>query len=411
MKPDVYTDLLAIVVDNDFVNDVRVTNQAQLIAESGIPVRVFAFPSKNTEYPGPNISIDPIPSFRGLKDKIKPLMNLVPIYEWWWTYHLKKKIGQHQGIFAIHVHDLYMAKAVKKAIGEKAIRLVLDLHENYPVAIKQYKWATKGFNRYLVRPGLWKRKEKEYLAYADYVIVLSSFFKETLQKKYPFLHDRNVIVLPNVQKVKKTPPSPDKIHRFFQSEDLIFGYFGVISKRRGILFFIDALLAGFERNPKWPVKFLLVGPIDKNERHLFAPALEKGIKSGILIHIPWIELSELNSYFGGIDVCISPLEKNDQHESGVANKLFQYMELGKPILASDCEPQKRLIEKSGCGWVYSWNSQSDLLDKIDRIVESKPDFFEIGDRGKAKIREEYNLETQGQVLIQLYNELRARAHS
>ena len=54
-------------------------------------------------------------------------------------------IYSKNSIDTIHAHDLYMSKCAHKAIksSKKEVELILDLHENYPVAVNSYNW-TKG---------------------------------------------------------------------------------------------------------------------------------------------------------------------------------------------------------------------------------------------------------------------------
>ena len=42
--------------------------------------------------------------------------------------------------------------------------------------------------------------------------------------------------------------------------------------------------------------------------------------------------------------------KNEQHESGVANKIFQYMWAGKPLIVSNCLPQQRMQSRQSWHW-------------------------------------------------------------
>ena len=67
--------------------------------------------------------------------------------------------------------------------------MILDLHENYPFVVTTYNW-TRGFLRSLLsQPEKWILKEKEYLSYANIIIVLSSDYKNTLTKRYPELKE------------------------------------------------------------------------------------------------------------------------------------------------------------------------------------------------------------------------------
>ncbi len=92
-----------------------------------------------------------------LPKKTKGLLVLLStnfsFYEFLWERNTAAFIQKSQ-LDALHVHDLYLAKAARKGIEktELSIPLTLDLHENYPTAINSYQWTTKGWRKHIVQP-------------------------------------------------------------------------------------------------------------------------------------------------------------------------------------------------------------------------------------------------------------------
>ena len=84
-------------------------------------------------------------------------------------------------------------------------------------------------------------------------------------------------------------------------------------------------------------------------------------------------------YLEIIDICLAPFHKNPQHESGVANKIYEYMLGARPIIASDCLPQQNLIEKHNCGLIFK--NQSEFKDKIIELIENKELRSTLGKNG------------------------------
>ena len=147
--------------------------------------------------------------------------------------------------------------------------MILDLHENYPYAVTTYNW-TKGFLRNMLsRPLAWQKKEKEYIGYADRIIVLSDDFRDELTGRYPELVKENFTALPNVPDLsqmehKKAVP----VNLNFKKDITVIFYFGVVAERRGIF---DALNV-FEQlaRENHPSCFLVIGPVDKKgQRKVF----------------------------------------------------------------------------------------------------------------------------------------------
>src|SRR5207245_4432058 len=52
------------------------------------------------------------------------------------------------------------------------------------------------------------------------------------------------------------------------------------------------------------------------------------------------------------DIGLIPHRVTAHTNSTIPNKLFEYMLLGKPVLATDMGPVRRVLEEVGCGLVY-----------------------------------------------------------
>jgi glycosyltransferase involved in cell wall biosynthesis len=103
------------------------------------------------------------------------------------------------------------------------------------------------------------------------------------------------------------------------------------------------------------------------------------------------------------DICLSPLVKNAQHESGVANKLFQYMFGRNPIIVSDCRPQMELVQSLNCGIAYS--NQQEFVDAIRVLVLDADLRQQMGDNGYRGLYDRYDNDQFERKLIGVYEGL------
>jgi glycosyltransferase involved in cell wall biosynthesis len=395
---------IGIIVDNEFNNDIRVLRETGILKEQGFEIYVLCFGFLKTyKNPTDSVSITRISIPRKLKDILFFLLNTFPGYEWLWTYRIRKFIVRN-GIEFLHVHDLYMARAAYNGIkkADRKIPLILDLHENYPFTVTTYNW-TKGFFRKLIsRPDEWQKKEHNYLGYADRIIVLSEDFRDELLKKYPEMGPETFVVLPNVPDLSQPEYKSERVvqNPFKQGFPIIF-YYGVIAERRGIF---DALRV-FNNLVKedFPVNLLLIGPVDKKDKPLFSELTGSELIIDRIHYIPWIESKEFPDYLRICDICIAPFHKNPQHESGVANKIYDYMLGGKPIIASNCKPQQNLIEKHECGIIFE--NLTEFHDGIIRLLNDKQLREKMGENGKKAILREYHTEVIKENLIRMYKSL------
>jgi len=263
---------IGVIVDNEFNEDIRVRKEVEILKGSGNNIFVLCFGFDDKTYPEvEGVNVKRIRIKKKYKDIIFGILNTVPLYESIWR-HQVKKFSERNAIDVLHVHDLYMSKASYQGMKDSGrdCPVILDLHENYPAAIKSYSWTKGKIRRFLVKPEAWGKKEKEYLQYASKIIVLSEEFKGELIEKYSFLKKNDIIVYPNVIDIQrfnafvidKSIPKRDKTTLL---------YFGAVAARRGVFDIIKAVQEVLSKGNK--VLLLIIGPVDKADKKRFELAI------------------------------------------------------------------------------------------------------------------------------------------
>ncbi|MFW5720749.1 MAG: glycosyltransferase family 4 protein [Bacteroidota bacterium] len=393
---------IGVIVDNEFNHDARVRNECKILAQAGHDVTVLCFnfgKYKTFEKVG-NINVYRI----SIKQKIRNIFfafnNSIELYNIFWSNKIKNFIKKFN-IDALHVHDLYMAKAAHYATKNTNIKITLDLHENYPAAVKGYQWMYQFPFTYLIRPQKWERLEKKYLEYPNNIVVLSESFRNDLLLKYPFLNKKTFAVYPNVPDLEEFKNYKIDQSMYPKDSDFILFYFGVISQRRGVFTVIDALEKLIKEIPA--IKLLLIGPADKAEKENFLKTINTPKLKKHITWYSWKDIRLLPSYINISDICLSPIVKNDQHESGVANKVFQYMIFERPLIVSDCKPQTKIVNEEQCGLVFKSEDAGDLAQKIIILYQNKDMRIQMGENGKKAVEEKYNTKNFGKNLVNLYD--------
>jgi glycosyltransferase involved in cell wall biosynthesis len=395
---------VGIIVDNELNNDKRVLKEVEILKENGMSIYVLCMGFGKKQYQEiKGISVSRLRIEKKIKNLMFLFINTIPFYEWYWAFKIRKFVSSKK-INILHVHDLYMSKSAAMGIHRsgKKIPMILDLHENYPYAVTTYNW-TKGFLRSVISwPDKWQKKEKEYLEYADRIVVLSDDFRDELIARHNFLKPGNFCILPNVPDLNPVNPAakPETIFPFKKKAPILF-YFGVVAERRGIFNALSAFIKVVSKG--YLIDFLIIGPVDKKDQKRFNEIISSDAMQERVIFIPWIDLCELPAYLGISDICIAPFLKNPQHESGVANKIYDYMLGRKPVIGSDCRPQQKLIEKYNCGIVF--HNENELIEAIIKLLENVELREKMGENGYKAILEDNHLGLVKENLLLMYKKV------
>ncbi len=389
---------IGVVVDNAFDNDHRVQKEVRLLIEAGHHVFILCLDYGGTYKSYSEFEVNRISINENIKNGLVILNTNFSFYNNFWAKHISSFIVS-KNIEVLHVHDLYMSKpghlGIKKA--QAKIPLIVDLHENYPAAITSYRWATQGWRKFVVTPIKWFQKESKFLAYADAIVTLSNSFKKDLLQRFGFLKSDQIFVHPNM-------PDFDSFQAFetsgyeveFNSSLPTLFYFGVVAKRRGIIDILPWLCELKEEGLKFHI--LIIGPVDKADKNDFENnVLALGENA---TYISWSDVKYLPAYLKKITVGLAPFEVNPQHDSGVANKLFQYMYGKVPMLATACKAQKELLTTANCGLVYE--GKQDFKDKVIQLVNSPSLCQNLGENGHRELLRLYQEKTD-RAFLEIYD--------
>ena len=392
---------IGMILDNEYTTDARVPNEAKYLVNHGHEVYVLClnfnkFPFfENIE----EVNVVRFNMSRKRKNLLFGMVNTFPLYDCIWTKKIKEFIRKYQPD-ALHVHDLYMAKAAYDANKNTRLPITLDLHENFPSAIMGYTWATSFPRNLLAKPKRWKRKEYPYLSYAANLVVLSDAFRQTLCTEYPMLKTKKFVVYPNVPDTEWFLSVPVNSSILGRSDKFVLLYFGVIGIRRGMVTCFEALKRLIPQIPE--IQLLMIGPVDKADQPVFQQYAENTELKNHIIHYPWKDIAELPSYITASDICLAPSVNSPQHDSGIGNKVFQYMLFERAVVLNDSRPHQELINEARCGCVFHDLDVDDFAEKIKMLYLHPEMRKEMGQNGKKAVMKKYNLAMAGQSLVHLY---------
>ncbi|CAM1349030.1 glycosyltransferase family 4 protein [Tenacibaculum crassostreae] len=389
---------IGMILDKTFPPDPRVHNEAIELIKSGHEVFLFCLTYTNQPYEDV-ISEIKIKRYKSniFEYKLSALAYSFPFY----SFKMKKKIFhflEEYNIEAIHIHDMVVAQAVLKANKKKKLPVILDLHENRPQIMKYYPHLQKFPQSVLISSEKWKKKEESFVKTVNKVIVVTQEAKEELCKRTNLNSDK-VVVVPNT--VRKSFFKEEFITKIEDNNNKAFNllYMGDTGNRRGLSTVIKSLPV--LKNQIQNIKLVIVGSVTTELKKL-----SEELKVKELISFEgWQDETLFPKYIKQSDVCLSPLHRNIHHDTTYANKLFQYMSLGKSLLVSDAIAQKNLIEKVRAGLVHEAENVEDFTAKVLELYQDKSLRDEFGENGKNFVRNEFTWDKTSKELINLYNNL------
>jgi glycosyltransferase involved in cell wall biosynthesis len=392
---------IGMILDKTYPPDPRVENEALSLIESGYQVYLFCLTYTDTnhleEYKG--INICRYKSNRFIY-KLSALAYELPFY----AHFLKPKIKDfliENRIEVIHIHDIRIAGSVFNINKSLKLPIVLDLHDNYPEVMKAYPHLKKFPGRFIISPKKWLKKEQEFIEKAVRVITVSAPFVNSIKNRLSKNKDKVILVPNSVRKQFYTNVKTDKaiIQRFSNNFTLL--YIGDTGLRRGLQTAIQALPFILKKIKN--IELVIVGKSTTD------PILKKLVNdlniSNHVVFEGWQDQKLFPSYILASDIGISPLIRSKHHDLAYANKLFQYMSLGLPVLVSDAIAQKKLINESKSGMVHIEKDAQDFAKKVIQMYDNKDLYRTFEKNTREFITTKFNWQLTAEDLIKMYKEL------
>lgn len=387
---------IGMILDAAFPPDPRVEKEALSLIEHGHEVFLFSlnYTHKSSFEIYKGIKVSRFPAGK-MVYKLSAISYPYPFYRWLVTPLIKKFIASNS-IEIVHIHDMVIADAAIRASGK--LPVVMDFHENRPEIMRDYKHVRSLSGRLLINIEVWKKKYYELAARANHVVVVTDLAKEDLLSKSAKKSDEITIVPNTIMKSEflNYPLALSIKERMSGSFNIL--YIGDTSVRRGTRTAIEAISVLSKFIPD--VKLWIVG---SSSADLELRTLVETLKlSGHVQFEGWQNYDKLPSYIAHCHVAISPLLRNVHHDSTYANKIFQYMALGKPLVVSDSIAQAKLIENENCGLVHVAGNADSLAECIRKLYDNPAKAHELGENGKKAVLNKWYWENTIQPLIATY---------
>lgn len=223
------------------------------------------------------------------------------------------------------------------------------------------------------------------LSGAKIVLPVSKALKKVLCHEYPNYY-RKFFISPNAVNpdfFSPKPKSSDLSNKYrIMNQDVVIGFSGKFLPYHGILLLLDSFkeIKDTEKNRKcW---LLLIGD-GEMENEINEYIAENHIKDVVITgEVPF---NEVPNYLALCDILVSPLLANSKWLSSI--KVFEYMAMGKCIVASSLGQQREIIINGKNGLLFEPGNVESLKSVLLKVLNNRELAEKLGKQAREDVCE------------------------
>ncbi len=257
-----------------------------------------------------------------------------------------------------------------------------------------FVWMAEKWNgRKLLHNNLMLSIEMLNLQHSDVIVVVSSVMKEELIERG--IDGRKILVNPNGVHPNVYSPvvESERIKNMYNLQNkFVFGFLGTFGPWHGAEVLTKAFGLLLRKYPeiKDKVVLMLVGD-GKTMHQVNESIIEFFIENSVLLTglVPQAEGPE---YLSACDVLVSPHIQNPDHSRffGSPTKLFEYMSMNKPIIASDLEQIGDILEHNKTALLTEPGNIEQLISAMYSLYQDTELRSSLGNEARKEVISNYS---------------------
>lgn len=279
------------------------------------------------------------------------------------------------------------------------VPLILEFNSSDVWKIKNWcakdnflKAFVKNFYHKIFLAPLMEKVERYNLRQAKLIVVVSQVLKNDLVKQG--VAAEKILVNPNGVDVEKFHPhcGGEGIRKKYAlTGKTVVGFIGTFGQWHGVCELAQAIVAFFREAPQYreTTRFLLIG--DGVLREELQKILQDGGAEDEVILTGLIPQEEAPKYLDACDIFVSPHIPNPDGTKffGSPTKLFEYMAMGRGIVASDLEQIGDMLEHDKTACLVEPGNVTDLAKGIKALVDDEELRERLGKNARKKVIANY----------------------
>lgn len=356
--------------------------------------RIFYREARSLQRAGYQVTLMAVYPRDEVKDGIE-IIGLPRVPRWQrpllWLTLLRRALAVQADVYHFHDPELLLATPWLRLLSGKPT--IYDVHEPHGefIQIKEYlpawlRGPLAGIFRRL-EPGLARRQSA--LILADDCLADAYPDGPALRATLLNLPERSFVeqALAASRDLGERPPTV--LH------------LGGHKKSRGTALMIEAFEAVVREMPS--ARLRLVGPFSPPdlEQEVRQDIARRGLQDAVEVvgHVPF---EQVGDYLARASVGWLALQPLPKFQIGVATKLFEYMAYALPIVSSDLQPSRRVIQGGVNGYLATADDPAAHAEAILRLLRDPQAARAMGHRGQELVQTQYSWDAMEERLLALY---------
>jgi len=319
-------------------------------------------------------------------------------YNWRFIPKAYKIIKAQKPLFIYQRHSIFNVCGVILSYLTK-IPLILEFNGSEP-------WVRQKWGGLLIFKRLCYFMENICLKKANLISVVSQPIKDELLKQG--IPEDEILVNYNGVNSEKFNPDIDAsaIRKKLGIEDkIVIGTLSTFGVWHGTKVFSEAIKPTIQQYNNLAIHFLFIGD------GVLRPECEKIIQeSGMEKYVTFtgtIPFTEIPQYLSACDILVASHIPNPDGTPffGSPTKLFEYMAIGKGIVASDLDQIGEVLEHKKTAWLVKAGDINDLVDGIIKLVQNKKLREILGKNARKEVVKNYTWEKNVKRILDGYEKL------
>lgn len=276
-------------------------------------------------------------------------------------------------------------------------------------------WIAKNWGDGIPNESFAVAAEEALLRQASLIVTVSEVLREELLSRG--LPDERILVHPNCVDPERYRPDlltkeqvrARRVDLGIDPDEIVLTFLGTFGAWHGVDFLAESIRALYEQDPAWweqhQIRLLLVGDgVLRAQAETLLAGIPRISFTGL------VPQAEAPAYLALSDLLLSPHvdRRSDARFFGSPTKLFEYMAMGKAIVASDLEqigevlaPGHRVdqpFQESSTAVLFSPGDQDCFIRSLRWAVEHPEERLQMGVSARAKVLRKYTWQRYAECL-------------